>query len=492
MRALPTEIKQQILQELDPVSLKNAALSGPDFYAAFKGAEQLIVKSSLLTCIDEEVVPEAARLQQTWALCPPHQNQEAAIEFVMQDNIGRGELPSQLKLIDAIAMVKFHKIVRALADSAARETLANEYHLTAYGQSAIANREEIHRFQRALYRFQLYCNVVGEVRHDRVFEVAQWFFQFGSAIENEQLACIHDYIVRVVAEPFSKLVDHSVDWGHQRVPYIDSYSSPYANAIMSKGLEVIYDFSQATERADPTDVLAATAEYGDLFDRRGLGGIPLVRQFLYDDLRYHGTSVDMMPFRNCTVSELALTEDYWIIRGTDSYIEPDPGPEAIWTHLTRHMNINNVVNQRTLSAERYWAFPFWNYSRLEAGQLLHRGPSGIINFRIGLLQYYNPVRLYDLENLRSSRLQIWAVNGSGYYAHQDLRYIQWGPSTLQNVAAEFLGELEHRAALAGGTVSRSARHHITQLHAHDPHWMIVIGKVLQWRQERDILPALPS
>ncbi|KAI1263394.1 hypothetical protein F5Y18DRAFT_438094 [Xylariaceae sp. FL1019] len=488
MREIPLEITQAILQELDPASLKNVALSCRVFYEAFKGAERLIVHRSLLTCIDDAVLPEAYRLHKSWGLCPPNDNQHQAAAFAANDCFDRG-LPKQFQLSDTMKMAKFHEFVRAIADTAAHDALQRERRLTASGQPTLATPEEVHRFQRALYRFQLYCNVVGAIRYDGVEEAVDWFFTWATAIENEQLACIHDFLVRVIAKSFNSLVDHDIDWGRRRILYIDNYRSSRANAVMAKGLELIYELIQAFKYAHPHDVLDSVVTCGRIFASYNLDGSQRVYEFLYEDLKLWGTAADTLSsqvYQDFTVSDLADTYDYCRVRGTENYTEPDQGPEAMWTHLTRDLNIFDVVNQPELAAERLWAFPCWNLSRLEAGGLL-LDPSlpkqpGFDHEKLGLEQYSDAARILNLQLLWLERSNIAVLNGWGYYNHQDLRYVQWNPTTLTRVAEWYLGEAERRAFLAEGRSLANERQHIAQLGIRDPYWMVVMSRVRHWSQ----------
>ena len=94
---------------------------------------------------------------------------------------------------------RFHRFVDYFATQFANEALEKQPRLVIEEQPK-PSCEEIHRFQRAFYRLQLYCNVVGHVFPVTDDELREMFFGHYAAWENEQLACIHDYLVRVVAK----------------------------------------------------------------------------------------------------------------------------------------------------------------------------------------------------------------------------------------------------------------------------------------------------
>lgn len=82
-----------------------------------------------------------------------------------------------------------------------------------YGARPPGSYEETFRIQRALYRFQLYCHLVGfphnefetESGHEEEYtDPSAWkhwpFFGLYSPWANEQLACIHDFLEHVVSK----------------------------------------------------------------------------------------------------------------------------------------------------------------------------------------------------------------------------------------------------------------------------------------------------
>ena len=68
---------------------------------------------------------------------------------------------------------------------------------------SIATRQEICRIERALYRFEIYCNIFREspkAQYSSVYgEQKRLFFSNFAPWENEQLGCIHDFLARVVS-----------------------------------------------------------------------------------------------------------------------------------------------------------------------------------------------------------------------------------------------------------------------------------------------------
>jgi hypothetical protein len=198
MENLPVELVQQILTHLDLESLKDAALSCRVLLSAFKGAEDLITGEILLSQIDQDVLPEAILVNASWHLRGLQCSKPS--QFARKNLQSRKPAPSKWTLAQALPLARFHKYVSHFASIMALEALGKQHGLLGPGeQSALPC--EMQRFERALYRFQLYCNIVGKsmfwVDEDLLKDR---FFGYFAAWENEQLACVHDFLVRHVAK----------------------------------------------------------------------------------------------------------------------------------------------------------------------------------------------------------------------------------------------------------------------------------------------------
>lgn len=193
MDRLPLELLQRVLTHLDLKTLRNAALSCRTFFYAFKGAEEIITGQVLFRQINYDVLPEAILVNKTRHLAESSVSER--IEFT-KVHLRRGEPPpSKWNLADALPLARFHEKVNYLATQAADDALTRQPRLLATGESPTC--AEIYRFERALYRFQLYCNVVGRLYPAE--ELDELFFEQFATWENEQLACIHEHLVRAVS-----------------------------------------------------------------------------------------------------------------------------------------------------------------------------------------------------------------------------------------------------------------------------------------------------
>ncbi|KAI1820142.1 hypothetical protein F4861DRAFT_524125 [Xylaria intraflava] len=409
MDRLPLELLQQVLAHLDLESLRNAALSCRMFFDAFKCAETTITGEVLLRQIDYTVLPEAILVSKSWDLGEPSVNK--AIEFAKILNF-RELAPTKWNLVDALPLARFHEKVNYLATQAAHEALGN--HPRLMETSPEPTREELCRFERALYRFQLYCNVVGRT-YAEGREYEDMFFKYFCTWENEQLACIQEHLVRVVSRPFNYLVDHDITWGYLTVPYISSNSMDHAEYILSEGIEKIYLLSRASGYTEWHDLLS-TGEH------------MFAEPYSCCSFLGHGLQKGTEPVFDPLISLSELDEyDKRLVINYPFYEDPDPGPELMWEWTYRDESPGELVANRYMIIERLWAFTFWDYSRLQTAGLLGDpeipAPRSVRDTELD--QYETLQRLKFLADMQRYRTDIWKQGAYGWYAVGDMTQVKW-------------------------------------------------------------------
>lgn len=92
------------------------------------------------------------------------------------------------------------------------------------------SNREIFRIKRALYLFQIYCNIVFQRESDfhpdrqtkriRKGYLDIHFFSSFSPWVKEQLACIHDYLEEVLSKTFDEIAAHDIQWGAKSVDWL--------------------------------------------------------------------------------------------------------------------------------------------------------------------------------------------------------------------------------------------------------------------------------
>jgi hypothetical protein len=221
MEEFPLELKQTLLSALSDVSsLRSAALSCSALYHAFLNAEEMITTQVVKNQLDADVLPEAAAAlkssrSQSWT-------RQGVIDFVGQRLRSRMPPPNSWTLSEALPLGNLHSSVERFASEFIAEMLniSSEFAYVDAPPGWPVSRHEMNRVQRAFYRFEVYCNLF---RDPEVFEPSEirdlFFFKF-SHWENEQLACVHDYLFRAVC-PGMNVLD----------PYRESELTPISNSF---------------------------------------------------------------------------------------------------------------------------------------------------------------------------------------------------------------------------------------------------------------------
>ncbi|KAF2966735.1 hypothetical protein GQX73_g6846 [Xylaria multiplex] len=411
MDHLPVELHQRIFLHLDLNAVRNAALSCRILFNAVKGAETLIATKLLLRQIDKDVLPEAILALRSRRLGAPSLSKMSEFAEALKT---RQPAPKKWCLTDALPLAQFHEKVSYLASQAAREALEKEPRLLMGGKLPDPTREEMHRFERAFYRYQIFCNVIGP---DSLGAADLWavFFKWFSTWENEQLACIHEHLVRVVSRSFNYLVDHDVTWGRLLVPYIYGRQSEYAQGLLVGGVERVYHLSRASDYTQRHALLSRGEGMHD-----GPSGVV---GFLFYGLEQGANPLIEPPVPLSGMNESCKK----IICGKPFYQDPDPGPASMWEWAYRNEKPGKLVARKTIWSHRQWAFPFWNLSRLKVAGLWRNseihGQWSIPDLEMEA--YNTPERLELLDESRVERAKIWRAGGTGFYSPRDMSKVKW-------------------------------------------------------------------
>jgi len=112
----------------------------------------------------------------------------------------RKPAPQSWEVSGAISISELHTLIRFFADDFARqclESLALEHGVLQPPPSPL----EMARIERALYRFEMYCKIFHDWKFPLLLdgEQKEYLFSNFSPCENEQLACIHNYLFGKIA-----------------------------------------------------------------------------------------------------------------------------------------------------------------------------------------------------------------------------------------------------------------------------------------------------
>lgn len=266
---LPLHLVTMILAQLDSVpSLGSAILSHSLFYSSFRYDTRYIVQLILRSQIPFELIhyAEAAYkikfvdnekgkeihnvLRRAFigfdCRYDGAPSQEWCLEWVFHHSMGGTQIPNELSerqdnqsytFMDSLSMAnsisKTHAFVEYFCGCFVRDRLPLMQKLVGRPQSSGEDRPsqmELFRIKRALYRFQIYCNLV--FRNEVDFHPARWvrarrnylldryFFNPFPPWINEQLCCIHDYLEQVLSRSFDEVAARDIVWGALSVDWI--------------------------------------------------------------------------------------------------------------------------------------------------------------------------------------------------------------------------------------------------------------------------------
>ncbi|TVY73585.1 hypothetical protein LSUE1_G006855 [Lachnellula suecica] len=244
MERLPVETQQAIMLALpDAESLKSLALSCRSLFGAFKDAELLVTRQVVLNEIASGVLPEAvavleASFTTTW--------DRSSVQGFMSRHFDARITPSRnWTLSDALSVTKIQSHISYFAE----DFFLKSSSMQSFGSHVLPLSEnERLRIDRAFYRFEIYCNLFRDFKNP-LFALSEQrvvFFSRFSPWENEQLACVHEYLLRVVSPVYNDLAEHDILWSEFDVDYADDMDHPeYVEPLLARGLSFLHSVALA-------------------------------------------------------------------------------------------------------------------------------------------------------------------------------------------------------------------------------------------------------
>ncbi|KAF2105204.1 hypothetical protein BDV96DRAFT_695014 [Lophiotrema nucula] len=344
---LSVELLQMILSYLpDVLSLRSSALVCRKLFAAVRGAETLTTTSVLLKQM-EDVLPEANIAQQALRLKPCTEDQ---VQDFIATHLAKRQLPPKAwTLKDAVTVAKVHVCVSELA-SQFITTAATK--LTGCDNRP-ATRTEESRIQRAMYRFEIFCNLFRGLQEPVSRKLWDAFFSRFLPWENEQLACVHDYFDKAVRPAFNDIAENDIAWGYNRIECDDERDCIFIQALLSHGLEKLRRIMMAKT-------------YETRYKLLNSGEYPESRfPFLYEALK-HANRADHAVY----LSDFSPTVERTHIK-RPFFDDSDTGPADIWRWAHQDETWRTFVNQDNREALREWGYVMWDRARLEERAIFH-------------------------------------------------------------------------------------------------------------------------
>ncbi len=244
LESLPPELRCQILSSLPTLDdLKSAVYASPVLYQQYRQDRKPILDSVLRRTLGDKVVVDAYAVQKSAPMeRPPYLAADLAIQVFMMEYQEYYTNPSVVSgacaVGDLIGMAAFYSsTIQPLLQRVPAMLLRN---LDRSLQPGPLSKTEQARILRALYRFQLWCNLHGTsdiaAARDRAVDpvdMLKYFFEVFEPWETEEISCIHElfldlydrifakirwdfdrHSIRFVNSPLGDKPDGSIDLGH--------------------------------------------------------------------------------------------------------------------------------------------------------------------------------------------------------------------------------------------------------------------------------------
>ncbi|KAK8065916.1 hypothetical protein PG997_012663 [Apiospora hydei] len=388
---LSPELKQLVLSyATDWPSLRSAVLSCPEFYAAFKSAEQWIATRFVKNLIDIDVLPEAYLAQglRNLTVVWPYPEAAHTIETWLAVELRKKRRVTDEKLTvrDAIAMSRLHHAVESFVDEYIRycTPLARgstvPQPVTTLAEKPLT-RAERSRMSRAFYLLEMFsrlhrcgapCAQQG-LKFPVDIPVTHPFFAALPPWEKEQLRCINwclkAFYERECVQPLFPQQTYFADTWNMAQEKKDLWYAIQDRDLTRLGLEALHEASISPDSARREEIML-----------QGRTAYELRREDFPPQLDRILDNLERIPEWDMPGKPDGL--EVYVrgasLRGEDA----DPGPRAVWTWVNEgtgwgrydpHLRGSLGDRQReTIQVVRWTGLVFWDHSRLEAAGVFSR------------------------------------------------------------------------------------------------------------------------
>ena len=395
METLPLELKQGILAALpDLFSLRSSALTCSSLHTAFRADKQNISRRVVSNQIHPALINDAVVVLESSRTPKSHWTWEQLLDFLARytnrdkplglQHSGSGDLASLDKFQRCVQYLEFHFASEMLA----RKETASTACSSSYTADLAVSQSELIRIERALYRFEMYCNLFGDqddLPLDPVLDKhKKAFFDQLSPWEFEQLACVHDCLVRVYrsgkaldepcltlylqpateADPclvFEDLSDHVPSWLAIFVDVGPYFEDAFLQDQLSRGLARLHTILCTEPNQRRQNGFLGMSEdrgYRSSFLEYGLQNVAV-----YKISPYELSTMDQAEQDVETNNPLAR--------------DPDSGPEDVWRWAHQREAAHRFTYSNAQARLREWGYVMWDRARLEGMDLFSKAWDGV-------------------------------------------------------------------------------------------------------------------
>lgn len=414
MDRFPVELKLALFYVLPDIPTLDALLrTCSSFYCAFKDSQSLIVSTVLTNGIHPAVVPDAVALWDATRVEP--WSKDAIEAFLKRYRIsGPSSAPSPWTFLEASRFSKIDRRVQFFTQDFCSSILS-VHPITGEPDPdhEPPSTSELCRIQRILYRFELYCALFRihkpESKKERftVEEQQELFFTKFWSWENEQLACIHDYLLRQVTQVVLEYAEHDVAWGHHGFYPTWMDENSLEEGYLSQGLDYLHSLLTAETYYDRSMVLEPHKPSDYCFLTAGLQAQENEDDYGAGQRQLRGEAHDY---------------DIQALSAGD-----DSGPIEAWCWANGSETLYYEHDQADL---REWGYCLWDKSRLEAWGLFRKPWTSQRAYDRRLRVSFDKQRQVErIERSQHEKSRIYQYGGSGWWAEGDESKIIWSHGT---------------------------------------------------------------
>lgn len=415
MDRFPVELKLEICFALPDIpSLVALTRASSSFYRIFTNSQSLIVSTVLSNEIHPAVLPHAIAVLEASSIQPWRKREVEG--FLERYPESYSQQPRSIQtLSQASTIIKLHRHVQFFTEDFCTSILS-VHPITKVPENTYIppSAKELCRIQTAFYKFELFCTLFRSQRltqkeEDRFnsSEQQELFLEKFKLWENEQLACVYDYLMRKVSLPFNDMVEHDVQWGELMINDDNEWpQAPRREGYLSQGLEFLHRLSMAKTYQEYAAVFSHDISSNYLFLAAAFD-----EQVLDHELESSGQSA--MELQSLAVSELSMDDD--------------SGPVEAW--YCAHGTYVGYFNIDSWDL-REWGYCLWDKARLTTWGLFRKPWK--LDSGSGWMRRADETQQRHERLLTKSwkeRSRIWQYGGTGWWDEGDESKIVWTRGT---------------------------------------------------------------
>ncbi|KAJ5618729.1 zinc finger domain protein [Penicillium herquei] len=319
-----------------------------------------------------------------------------------------GQLLAHITLREALHLIQLHDTVQRFARKYAAqaiEMLENEgiYHASTYSFTSSEN----YRIERSFYVFEVCCSLFWQSKNPLPWDdQLDKFFKRFAPWENEQLACIHDFLLDELEPAFNEVAAHDVKFGDLSIHWAEN-DNPWLQGYVSCGLKFLEKVSTACTYEERHRLLNEHLSPSS-------SGTPLIEILLESNGLY--------PEERDGLDDQAMVK-LRLLPSQYNSLDPNSGPAEIWFQAHEGDDSSQYVAALAHRASRKVAYVMMDASRKRdmtrfdgTEKSLAWDTSAHENF---VQQYAQQLRSFEI------RSDIFLRGGRGWWSEGDTSQIQW-------------------------------------------------------------------